>query len=231
MHYRNKGWFTLLGILFATAAHAEPPMNVDDAGTLGKGGMKIEGAWSRDDMTRGGELLFGFAPLEDLEIAIGAGRATDRTDDPSARLRGTGIGFKWVPIQNEAGWSLGVSLVLDRTRIHDRANDEHRTERSDALTGLATYRFEDGRKVHVNLGAVRVKAPGEREALGTWGLGYDTVLADRLQLTAEVFGQEKSRPDKALGLRYEVAEGFKISGAIGRGNDRSFGQIGFAWEF
>jgi len=51
------------------------------------------------------------------------------------------------------------------------------------------------------------------------------------KLTAEVFGEEGSGPDKALGLRYEVIEGFKISGAIGRGNERGFGQIGFAWEF
>jgi hypothetical protein len=38
-------------------------------------------------------------------------------------------------------------------------------------------------------------------------------------------------PDKAIGLRYELFEGFKVSAAVGRGNDRGFGQAGFAWEF
>ena len=30
------------GFLMASLAHAEGPMNVDDAGTLDKGGMKVE---------------------------------------------------------------------------------------------------------------------------------------------------------------------------------------------
>jgi hypothetical protein len=78
---------------------------------------------------------------------------------------------------------------------------------------------------------VRVKVQGESETVGTWGIGYEFPLMEKLQLTAEAFGEERSRPDKALGLRYEVFDGFKISGAVGRGNDRSFGQVGFAWEF
>lgn len=85
--------------------------------------------------------------------------------------------------------------------------------------------------LHLNLGAVRVKGPGESETVGTWGAGYEFPLAENLQLTAEIYGSEHARPDKAIGLRYEVFEGFKISAALGRGNDRSFGQIGFAWEF
>ena len=40
-----------------------------------------------------------------------------------------------------------------------------------------------------------------------------------------------ARPDKAIGLRYEVFDGFKLSAAVGRGNDRSFGNLGVAWEF
>lgn len=44
------------GVLAASLAHAEAPMNVDDAGTLDKGGMKIEGVWSKDDRPRGAML-------------------------------------------------------------------------------------------------------------------------------------------------------------------------------
>ena len=50
-------------------------------------------------------------------------------------------------------------------------------------------------------------------------------------MTAEVFGQEHAGPDKALGLRYEVAPGLKLSAAMGRGNERNFGRLGMAWEF
>ncbi|MCX8018504.1 MAG: hypothetical protein N2690_11485, partial [Rhodocyclaceae bacterium] len=197
----------------------------------GKGGMKIEGAWARDERARGGELLIGFAPLEHLEISLAASRSRDRAEDPATRLGGSAIGLKWVPIQNETGWSFGASLILDRVRVDERANDARWVATGHALTGLASYRFPDGQKVHANLGVLRTRAPGERDTLGSWGLGYEYPLGEKLQLTAEIFGAEKSRPDKALGLRYAVAEGLKLSGAIGRGNDRSFGQIGFAWEF
>ena len=37
--------------------------------------------------------------------------------------------------------------------------------------------------------------------------------------------------DKAAGLRYAVFDGFRVSVAVGRGKDRSFGQIGMAWAF
>lgn len=222
-------------VLFvATPALAEGPMATDDAGTLDQGGMKVEGVWSKDDQTRGGELVFGFAPMEDLEIGIAVARATDRADDPSTRLRGTGISFKWVPIQNkgdEGGWSLGASFGYGRTRVDERVTPVKFTEKEVAFSGLATYRFASEQVVHLNLGAARVKAQGASDTVGTWGIGFEQPLVQNLKLTAEVFGEEHIRPDKAIGLRYEVFDGFKISGAVGRGNDRSFGQVGFAWEF
>ncbi len=220
-----------LSCLTALPAHAEPPMNVDDAGTLGKGGLKVEGVLGRDDKERGGELVFGFAPVDDVEIGISVARATDHDPDPSSKLRGTGIGVKWVPIQNESGWSLGASFGYGHTRVNERSAPDKFTEKEYAFSGLATYRFEPGQVVHLNLGATRVKAQGDSDSVGTWGAGYEHPLAENLKLTAEIFGEEHAGPDKAIGLRYEIFEGFKVSGAVGRGNDRSFGQVGFSWEF
>lgn len=229
--FKQLSLLAALGACVATPVLAEPPMNVDDAGTLAKGGMKVEGAWSRDDRARGAELVFGFAPVENLEVGIAVASATDRADDPSTRLRGTGIGFKWVPVQNETGWSLGASFGYGRTRVDERVTPVKFTEKEYAFSGLATYRFASAQVIHLNLGAARVKAQGESETLGSWGAGFEQPLAENLKLTAEAFGTERARPDKAIGLRYEVFEGFKISGAVGRGNDRSFGQVGFSWEF
>jgi len=219
------------GLCFAGMVHAEAPMTVDDAGTLGKGGMKIEGNWSKDDQQKGPSLLFGFSPAQNLELAIAGNSARDRSASPSTHLRGVGVGGKWVPFQNETGWSLGVRFEYWRTRIDDRSVPEKFTERETVLAGLASYRAQGGQVVHVNLGGVQVKAQGERDTLGTWGIGYEYPLLDKLKLTAEIFGEQHGRPDKAVGLRYEVAEGVKISGGVGRGSDRSFGQVAFAWEF
>ncbi|MHB1360811.1 MAG: hypothetical protein ACYCWC_14655 [Rhodocyclaceae bacterium] len=83
----------------------------------------------------------------------------------------------------------------------------------------------------MNLGSTRVKAQGESESLGIWGIGYEFPLMEKLQLTVEAFGAEHSRPDKAIGLRYEILEGLKVYASVGRGNVRSFGNLGVAWEF
>lgn len=64
-----------------------------------------------------------------------------------------------------------------------------------------------------------------------WGLGFDQPLSETVQLTLEVFGAEHSGPDKAIGLRWEVADGLKLSAAAGHGNSRSFANAGAAWEF
>ncbi|MHB1360810.1 MAG: hypothetical protein ACYCWC_14650 [Rhodocyclaceae bacterium] len=116
-------------------------MSTDDAGTLDQGGVKVEAVLGRDDRTRSAELGFGYGLVENVELGLAFARETDRTDDPSARLRGTGIGIKWVPIQNkgdEGGWSLGLSFGYGKTRVDDRFNAEKFTEKEYAFSGLAT---------------------------------------------------------------------------------------------
>jgi hypothetical protein len=221
----------IVPLLFSSPSIAEPPMNVDDAGTLDRGGMKVEGAWRKDDKTRGTEFVFGFSPLENLEVGIGVARDSDHANNPATRFNAVGVGFKWVPIQSDTGWSFGATLDFGRTRVTDYVTPDRFTEQETAINGLATWRTEPGNTVHLNLGAKRVKAQGQSDTLGTWGAGYEHPLIENLKLTAEIFGEEHSRPDKAVGLRYEIVEGLKVSGAVGRGNGRSFGQVGFAWEF
>ena len=125
---------------------------------------------------------------------------------------------------------LGIDHHEEQTIVGDVINHQF-TAREYAVSGLASYRFGNGQVAHLNLGAARLKAQGIADTVGTWGLGYEFPLRENLQLTAETFGMEHSRPDKALGLRHEIIDGVKISGAIGRGNARNFGQVGVAWEF
>lgn len=228
---RHGAGLAPLLLLLSVPAYAEGPMNTDDAGTLDKGGMKVEAVLSRDDKERGGEMVFGFGPVENVEVGLSFARAADRADDPSTKLRGTGFGIKWVPIQNDTGWSLGMSFGYGRTRVDERATPDKFTEKEHSLAGLATYRLENGQVLHMNLGSTRVKAQGSSDSVGNWSVGYEFPLMENLQLTVETFGEEHAGPDKAVGLRYEIAEGLKVYGAVGRGNDRSFGNLGVAWEF
>jgi hypothetical protein len=218
-------------LLVSAPAKAEGPMNTDDAGTLDKGGMKVEGVWSKDDKVKGTELLFGFSPIENLEVEVAVARARDDGASPATRFDGVGFGAKWVPYQNELGWSLGSRFDFGRIRVTDHETPARHTERAYALAGLASYRLGNGQVLHLNLGAARVKAQGERDTLGIWGVGYEFPLAADLQLTLETFGTQHARPEKAVGLRYQIFDGIKVSAAAGRGNNHSFGQLGLAWEF
>lgn len=218
-------------MLTSSSVRAEAPMTDDDAGTLDKGGMKVEAVWAKDDKAKGMEALFGFSVIENLEMEVAGAYARDDAADPATKVRGVGFGAKWVPYQNDTGWSLGARFDYGRNRVDDREAGEKFAEHEYALTGLASYRRENAQVLHINLGTARVKAQGESDTVGTWGIGYEFPIVDKLQLTIETYGEEHSRPDKAIGLRCEVFDGFKISAAVGRGNDRSFGQVGAAWEF
>ncbi|MEF9942678.1 MAG: hypothetical protein RR758_00625 [Burkholderiaceae bacterium] len=81
--------------------------------------MKVEAIGSTDDRARGGELRFGFSPIKNLELEIGAARSLDGSTNPDLRLGIVAPGAKWVPIQDETGGSLGARLDLGQTRIHD----------------------------------------------------------------------------------------------------------------
>ena len=218
-------------VVGALHAHAEAPMRTDDAGTLAQGALKLEGTLGRDAKTRSTELLFGMGLLPTLEMEVSLAHGRDKGQSPASTLQGRGWGVKWVPVQSDLGWSLGARLDLGHTRVRDDATPAHFSERAYTLTGLATYRFANDQALHANAGQHAVRVQGVRHRAATWAVGHELPLSGALRLTSEVYGEQRARPDKALGLRYEIAEGLKASVAVGRGNGRSFSQVGLAWEF
>lgn len=215
----------------ALPAHAEAPMSTDDAGTLDQGAMKLETVFSRDDKTNGAALLFGAGVWPQVEMEVSLARARDSHPSPSTTFQAQGFGVKWVPYQNEWGWSLGARWDLGKLQVRDRVTPERFTERGYQLTALATYRLANDQVLHLNAGHKTVQSQGTRHRAATWAAGYEVPLANALQLTMEVVGAQRSRPDKAVGVRYAINDHIKASAAIGRGNGRTFGQVGAAWEF
>ena len=172
----------------------------------------------------------GFAPLPMLELEVGLARGRDHESSPDTRLQGVGFAAKWVPLQAETGLSAGVKVEHARARADDRVNPRV-TGRANALSLLASWRFASEQVIHFNAGREWVRVQGDTEATNTWGVGFEQPLTERLQLVAEVFGAEESRPDRQIGLRYEIMEGLKVSAAVGRGSDRSIANAGISWEF
>ncbi len=199
-------------------------MNVDDASTLEKGGAKIEFGWSGNKEIAGWDAAAGFAPFTNFEAEIGLSRLHDDTDSASGTLHGRGVALKWVPLQSSTGLSAGLKLELNRERAHS-------VTRTYSVIGLLTWGFANTSLVHVNLGQESARAEGGKEETLLWGVGLDWPLTKALRGTAETFGAEHSGPSHAVGLRYEVIAGLKLSGAVGRGHGTNFGNLGMAWEF
>lgn len=214
----------------AAPALAERPMAVDDAATGGKGSAELEFGWVRDHRERGGEASIAYIPLENLKVELGYSRTRDHDPEPSLWAHGLGVAVKWVPLQSDTGLSAGLRYDYERARV-DLRGEPDEVARANALTALASWGFASGQRVHLNLGREWVRVSGANEVANVWGVGFEQPLGDRLTLGAEVFGAEDGRPDRQIGLRYEVVEGFTVSGAVGRGSDRTIANVGCAWEF
>ena len=220
----------LLAAFAAQPVLAERPMAVDDAGTLDRGGAKLDFGWSKDDQVRGLDAAAGYGPIDNVELEFAFEMARDHDTSPRTELSGVGFAAKWVPLQQEAGLSAGLKVELGRARADDQIGNKE-TAYTRALIGLASWAFASGQLIHLNLGHEWERINGDTEGLNVWGLGFDQPLSEAVQLTLEVFGAEHSGPDKAIGLRWEVADGLKLSAAAGHGNSRSFANAGVAWEF
>jgi len=205
-------------------------MTVDDAGTLDLGGAKVEFGWSKDDSVRGLEAAVGYGPIANVEVELGVARAEDNDASPAQTFKGVGAAVKWVPLQQETGLSAGLKFEWGREKATDDA-DLDETAEGKAVLVLLGWGLDSGQTLHLNLSREWVEVDDETEAENGWGVGTAYPLSDMLTVTAEVFGSQHGAPDRALGLRFEIQEGLKLSGAIGRGNDRSFANLGIAWEF
>ncbi len=214
----------------AAPAFAERPMQVDDAGTPDLGEFEIEGGWSREGKVRGWDMAIGYVPVENLKVELGFVRGRDRADDPNPTFRGADVGLKWVPIQADVGLSAGVAVEYGRVRVDDRQGGKG-TVRERGVLALVSWGFASGQVAHLNLGREWEREGGKTEAVNTWGVGFEQPLVERLQLTLEVFGAEHRGPSRQVGLRYEIVEGVKLSGAVGRGNDQTLANVGVSWEF
>lgn len=205
---------------------AESPMSVDDASTLARGGAKVEFGWSKDGDVKGLEGAVGYAPIDNVEVEVGLARARDFGVSPSSALRVLGAAVKWAPLQSETGLSAGLKYEYVNTHVSGEGAGH-----GQSLNGLATWAFDGGQLLHVNLGREWVRAGGQGEAENVWGVGLDWPLSDAFHATIETYGAQHSAPDRAVGLRYEIQEGVTVYAALGRGNDRSFSSLGAAWEF
>ena len=94
----------------------------------------------------------------------------------------TGFTAKWIPATQGA---LSAGLKLDWTRVSSGGASTHAT----SLTGLATYRIDEGPVFHANLGRSFSKGPDTNY----WGLGAEYPITSAVQLTGEFYQPAAAR--------------------------------------
>lgn len=213
--------------LVAGSAQAERPMNVDDAGTVGLGGIEVDFGWFRDDKVRGVEGGVGYGLTENLQIGVALDYARDTDASPDVKAKGVGVSLKWIPVALDNGLTAGLAVDWAHAKAEVDGGPED-SATAKALTALASMAFDSGLNAHLNLSREWVKGEGAENG---WGLGADYGLTEQVAVTAEIFGSQHGAPDKSVGLRYEIREGVKVSASIGRGNDRTFATVGALLTF
>ncbi len=203
----------------STVVYAEAPMITDDAGTLEKGGKKIEGSFMRSGSERAYLLSGGFAPVDNVELGLSLQHARDGSNPASGNA--IGLSAKWIPLK------IGiVSAGVKLDYIHAKSGGASSNEAT--LTALGSARFESGYVLHANLGRNNISGGGHAN---NWALGAEAPVADKVQLTLDVYSSTGSDTGKQIGARWEVQKGLKLSAALGRYNTQNTAYAGFSWEF
>jgi hypothetical protein len=174
-------------------------MVTDDARIVDAKACQVE-AWSR--FTRGATELwalpacnpFGFAELTFGGSSIrehGEGHAfTDEVLQAKMLLR---------PLEPD-NWGAGFAIGTFRHPRREKANGWP----GDPYAYVpVSFAFDgDAWVVHVNAGVVHRRDEGRN--MGTWGVGNEIRLSERLYFIPEMFGNDRGRPFYQVGARYWV---------------------------
>lgn len=191
------------------AAQAGRPLVTNDADVLADGDCELEAYTLRDrragSTTRGGiaELGCGIGALHS-QLALAAIRESEAgvADlhgallGKTALLRRDGDGFGIA-----LGWGFGVLRTPGNAWRHDDTN----------LTLIVTRRIGDGVTAHANLGWSRNETHASHRM--QWALAAEKALAGGIDLMAEAYGDDRSRPWLGLGARWTANDTLSVNAA------------------
>lgn len=214
------------GVLLSSSAFAAGGhFVVDDTGVTETGRLALESWYSRASAgndERAAVLAYGIAPGG--ELALEGGR--ERVDGTKAdRIGATG---KW-NLADAALEGLGVAVVggvfFDADR--DRFQEAEVFFPVDVPLG-------DGRAMfRYNLGWSHQRDADDRN-VAAWGFGGEVALLSRLDLLAEIYGDQRDSTEVQTGLRLHLAENVTLDAGYGRerrDRDKDWWTVGLAATF
>jgi hypothetical protein len=181
------------------SAHAARPMVTDDARIVDAGACQLETWLRRNPDTTEAWSLPACNPMGNLEITAGGARTSGGGD---SGLTDKVVQAKTLLKPLEESWGVGLAVGTD---VHPRRDGSRRWPGSPYVyVPFSVKAAGDDWIVHVNAGATRDR--DARRTIGTWGMGHEIRLDERLYAIAETFANDRSRPFYQAGLRYWIAK-------------------------
>lgn len=199
-----------VALLLPAAAFAARPLVTDDAGVLDPRACELEAVVGRQreetsTNTAAGQLGCGVGANSQLTLAFTRSR---ETEEPATRAVGlsskTALG--WFP-DGPAQWALSMSLG------REHALEGEQAELTATVVLIATVKATDRFTWHANLGWIN-RRPA-RVNTTSWNLAGEYAVAPLLDLTAEVYGDDRSRPWLAAGARLNLGPAWSLNASYG----------------
>lgn len=197
----------LAATLAPAASWAARPLASETADSLEKGNCEQESAWL--SIRSSGQPS---ASAIDLLVACGIGHDTQLSAGYT-RLRSAGLTDQslnlagkttLVPIADgRIGWALAYAASLDKAAGQGWRHEGTR------LLGVGTTALAAWLTGHVNLGWQRSRS--DRQSSTVWSLGLEGDTGWRW--TADLFGDDRSRPWASAGVLLPVSEKFSVNAA------------------
>ena len=194
-------------LTLSSAAHAARPLATEDADVLERGECEAEGVIaeskpSDEPSTRGWTAQGACGVGASTQLALAYNRS--RTD--AASLSGLLLGGKTAILSRE-GDGLGVALAWGI--VAAEAEGSSMKHELTYLNGVATRELSPGWTGHANLGWVRSKSANASST--TWNLALEHPLGNGVDLTAELYGDDRAKPWIGVGARWAVTDQLSLN--------------------
>jgi hypothetical protein len=182
-----------------SSAHAARPFVTDDARIVEDGGYQLETFVKQQRALH--EREFWFLPAHNpwgrVELTLG-GIWVNSTPDGNSRALVAQAKTLLKPLETNGS---GFALTLGVMRLSPSGPDSGET--NPYMNGIGSFSLaDDAVVIHTNLGARR--DAGASMTRGTWGVGTEIRLHERLFGIVETYGERGAKPTRHLGLRIWV---------------------------
>lgn len=221
----------------APAAHAARPFNTDDARIVDPGGYQIESFVKVQRGTKATEYWFLPAhnfggALDRLEFTLG-GNVVRSSDDGNSNLivgqvktllkplEANGIGFAFTLGVNRFKPGAGGAVDTGPLDLAITGADDPKSTKlryNPFFNGISSVSvLDDAAVFHFNGGAARDTVGNQTS--GTWGVGAEIRINDRVFGIAEGYGQSDAKPAYQAGIRFWAIPGsWQVDGTVGMQN-------------